>query len=178
VAPSRADLDTLLPLTVGVATTFVTIFIHALALITIVHFVRRERRLGRAGVTFFEDVTIVAGATMLALAAHLIEIAAWALVFELCGEFRGFAAAFYFSAENYTTLGYGDVVMSAGWRLLGPLEAADGMLMFGLTTAIILASSSDCCSRGWEIRAPDSRSWPGGVPGMRSPRHGNAGGGD
>jgi hypothetical protein len=47
--------------------------------------------------------------------------------------------AFYSSAQNYTTLGYGDVVMSASWRLLGPLESADGMLMFGLTTAMIFA---------------------------------------
>jgi Ion channel len=83
------------------------------------------------------DLAIVVGVTLLALAAHLVEMAAWALVFVRCGEFRDFAAAFYSSAENYTTLGYGDVVMSVSWRLLGPLESADGMLMFGLTTAMI-----------------------------------------
>jgi hypothetical protein len=83
------------------------------------------------------DLAIVVGVTLLALAAHLVEIAGWALVFVRCGEFRDFAAAFYSSAENYTTLGYGDVVMSVSWRLLGPLESADGMLMFGLTTAMI-----------------------------------------
>ncbi len=60
-------------------------------------------------------------------------------MFVRCGEYRDFAAAFYSSAENYTTLGYGDVVMSARWRLLGPLEAADGMLMFGVTTAMIFS---------------------------------------
>jgi hypothetical protein len=85
------------------------------------------------------DVTIVAGATLLAFAAHLGEIALWALVFALCGEFPDFATAVYHSAENYTTLGYGDVVMSASWRLLGPLEAGDGMLMFGVSTGLIFA---------------------------------------
>lgn len=139
MVPSSAGIDVLVPVTVGVATTIVTIFIHGLALTSVIHYVRHERRLGRAGVHFFRDVTIVASAVVLALAAHLIEIAAWAAVFELCGEFRNFAAAFYSSAENYTTLGYGDVVMSARWRLLGPLEAADGMLMFGVTTAMIFA---------------------------------------
>jgi hypothetical protein len=119
--------------------TLATIFIHALGLTTIVRFVRREQRLGYAGVHFWEDTTIVAAATSVALAAHLIEIAAWALMFVLCGEFRDFAAAFYSSAQNYTTLGYGDVIMSARWRLLGPLEAADGMLMFGVTTAMIFS---------------------------------------
>jgi hypothetical protein len=139
VALSRDGVDVLLPLAVGTAMTLVTIFIHGLALTTIIHFVRRERRLGYAGVHFWKDVTIVAAATSVALAAHLIEMAAWALVFVRCGEFRDFAAAFYSSAENYTTLGYGDVVMSARWRLLGPLESADGMLMFGVTTAMIFS---------------------------------------
>ncbi len=137
MTPLRNGVDILVPLAVGAATTLATIFIHALALITIVHFVRRERRLGYAGVIFWKDATIVAAATSVALAAHLVEIAGWALVFLRCGEFREFAAAFYSSAENYTTLGYGDVIMSASWRLLGPLEAADGMLMFGVTTAMI-----------------------------------------
>ncbi len=116
-----------------------TIVIHALALMAIVRYVRHERRLGRAGVRFWRDVTITAGTTLLALAAHLIEITAWALVFALCGEFPEFAAAFYHSAVNYTSLGYGDVIMSASWKLLGPLETADGMLMFGVSTAMIFA---------------------------------------
>jgi hypothetical protein len=40
---------------------------------------------------------------------------------------------------NYTSLGYGDIVMSASWKLFGPLEAADGLLMFGLSAAMIFA---------------------------------------
>ncbi|HJZ62677.1 MAG TPA: ion channel [Candidatus Acidoferrum sp.] len=38
-----------------------------------------------------------------------------------------------------TTLGYGDVVMSAAWKILGLVEAADGMLMFGISTALVFA---------------------------------------
>ena len=79
----------------------------------------------------------MAVATLVALTAHLLEMAAWALVFVRCGEFQDFATAFCHSAGSYTTLGCGAVVMSARWRLLGPLEAADGMLMFGVTTATI-----------------------------------------
>jgi hypothetical protein len=55
----------------------------------------------------------------------------------ICGEFSAFGNAFDHSAVNYTTLGYGNVVMSPLWRLLGPLEAANGMLMFGVSTAMI-----------------------------------------
>ena len=69
--------------------------------------------------------------------AHLIEISVWAALFILCGEFREFGIAYYHSAVNYTTLGYGDLIMSPSWRLLGPLEAADGALMFGVSTAMV-----------------------------------------
>ena len=105
----------------------------------IIRFARREQRLGYAGRSFLHDVAIVATAIVLAFGAHLIEIAIWGVEFALCGEFQGFAASFYHSAENYTTLGYGDVVMSPQWKLLGPMEAADGMLMFGVSTALIFA---------------------------------------
>jgi len=48
--------------------------------------------------------------------------------------------ACYHSAVNYTTLGYGDIIMSPSWRLLGPLEAASGILIFGVSTAMIFAA--------------------------------------
>jgi hypothetical protein len=138
-APSALDVAIGLPLMVSLVTILGTIVIHALAVIMIVHFIRHHHRLGRIGARFGQDVATVCAVTLLVSAAHLFEITFWALVFVLCGEFAQFAGAFYHSATNYTTLGYGDVVMSASWRLLGPLEATDGMLMFGVSTAIIVA---------------------------------------
>ena len=82
---------------------------------------------------------IVAVAISFALAAHLVEIGVWALLFMICGESLEFATAFDHSAVDYTTLGYGNVVMSPSWRLLGPLEAANGMPMFGVSTAMLFA---------------------------------------
>ena len=127
----------LTPLAVGVSAIACTIIVHALALSATVNVVRRERRLGRAGARFWIDVAIVAVAISFAFAAHLVEIALWAVLFTICGEFPDFGAAFDHSAVNYTTLGYGDVIMTSSWRLLGPLEAANGMLMFGVSTAMI-----------------------------------------
>jgi hypothetical protein len=129
----------LLPLAVGTALSLVTIVIHASAVTAIVQFIRRERRLGRAGGGFWRDLIIVIQVTFLALIAHTVEGAVWALAFMACGQFPNFAAAFYQSAENYTTLGYGDVIMSPSWKLLGPLEASNGMLMFGVSTAVLFA---------------------------------------
>jgi ion channel len=147
------DVTILTPLVVGISATVGTIFIHALAVGGTVRFVRRERRLGHVGGSFLINSSIVAAAVLFALVAHLIEIALWAVTFQLCGEFSGFAAAFYHSAVNYTTLGYGDVVMSRTWRLLGPMEAADGMLMFGVSTALLFA----VIQRMVQSRFPDLR---------------------
>jgi hypothetical protein len=127
----------LVPLAVGACAVLCTIFIHSLALGTTVNFVRHERKLGRMGASPWIDLAIVMLAMSFMFVAHLIEIAVWAALFILCGEFREFGDAYYHSAVNYTTLGYGDVIMSPSWRLLGPLEAADGALMFGVSTAMV-----------------------------------------
>jgi hypothetical protein len=137
----------------GIVVVLCTIMIHALALGATVTLVRREQRLGLAGESFGTDLAIVVVAILIAFAAHLIEIAVWAGLFLICGEFTEFGAAFDHSAVNYTTLGYGNVVMTPSWRLLGPLEAADGMLMFGVTTAMIFA----VIQRLLRTRFPDLR---------------------
>jgi hypothetical protein len=90
-------------------------------------------------VNFWTDVAIVARAMSIAIVAHLIEIALWAVLFITCREFPDFGTAYYHSAVNYTTLGYGDLIMTPSWKLLGPLEAAAGMLMFGFSTAMLFA---------------------------------------
>ena len=122
----------LYPLVVGVGAVACTIFVHALALAATVNFVRHERRLGRAGAGALIDLAIVALARPFAFVAHLIEIALWAVLLITCG-------AFYHSAVNYTTLGYGDLLLTPSWRLLGPLEAANGALKFGVSTAMVFA---------------------------------------
>jgi hypothetical protein len=126
-----------LPLAVSAGAVACTLLIHALALRVTVGFVRREIRLARAGRGFWIDVGIVGAALFVLFVAHLAEVASWAVLFVLCGEFSELGPAYYHSAVNYTTLGYGDVIMSPAWRLLGPLEAAVGMLMFGVSTAIV-----------------------------------------
>ncbi len=137
--PSPDHLAILLPLGMASAVTFCTVVIHALAMMPIVYFVHYELRVGRAGVRFSKDVVIVAGAALVALCVHLAAIATWALVLNLCGEFSRLPEAVYHSGLNYTTLGDSDAVMSPTWKLLVPLEGANGMLMFGISTATLFA---------------------------------------
>ena len=129
----------LMPIAVGAITVLCTIFIHALALAATVNFFRYERRQGRTGAGFAIDLTIVVLVMTFAFIAHLMEISIWARLFIICGEFQQFGIAFYHSAVNYSTLGYGDLLMTPSWRLLGPLEATNGALMFGVSAAMVFA---------------------------------------
>jgi hypothetical protein len=73
------------------------------------------------------------------LLLHLAEAVVWALFFVLVGGLPDFETAAYFSLTSYTTVGYGDVVLPEPWRMLGPLEAAVGVLMLGWSTGILVA---------------------------------------
>jgi hypothetical protein len=88
---------------------------------------------------FWKSVAVMMGVTLIMAAVHLIAIALWAVAFLLCGELATFETALYFSAENYTALGYGDLVLSGHWRMFGPLEAVNGLLLMGLSTAGMFA---------------------------------------
>jgi hypothetical protein len=88
---------------------------------------------------FWGGAAVLGVALLTLLATSTVQIAVWAAAFVWCGEFADPGEAFYHSAVNFTTLGYGDIVMSRQWRLLGPLEAVNGSLMLGLSAAMLLA---------------------------------------
>ena len=71
------------------------------------------------------------------------QITIWAVLFRLLGEFDDMVKAIYHSGVNFAGLGYGDIVMPESRRLLGPLEAANGVLMFGVSTAVMTGAVID-----------------------------------
>jgi hypothetical protein len=72
------------------------------------------------------------------LLLHLAEAIVWAIFYVLVGALPDLETAAYFSLTSYTTVGYGDVVLPEAWRLLGPIEAAVGVLMLGWSTGIMV----------------------------------------
>jgi hypothetical protein len=74
------------------------------------------------------------------LGLHLVEMAVWAAAYTVAGVFPNFETSLYYSLKSYTTVGYGDVLPAPEWRLLGPIEAAVGILMLGWSTSIIVAA--------------------------------------
>jgi voltage-gated potassium channel len=74
------------------------------------------------------------------LILHLVEISVWAAAFTAANVLPDFETSLYYSLKSYTTVGYGDVLPPNSWRLLGPIEAAVGILMLGWSTGIIVAA--------------------------------------
>ena len=85
------------------------------------------------------DTYVISMVLTILFVGHLFQIAIWAALFMYLGEFSDFLTAYYHSAVNFASLGYGDIVMSEKWRLLGALEASNGVLMFGLSAGTLLA---------------------------------------
>jgi voltage-gated potassium channel Kch len=71
--------------------------------------------------------------------AALLESGIWAAVYLAAGAISDLETALYFSTVTFTTLGYGDVTLDTSWRLLASIQAANGTIMFGWTTAIVMA---------------------------------------
>jgi hypothetical protein len=74
------------------------------------------------------------------LLLHVVEMSIWAAAFTLFAVLPDFETSLYYSLTSYTTVGYGDVVPAIEWRLVGPIEAAVGILMLGLSTSFLIAS--------------------------------------
>ncbi|MDV7211037.1 potassium channel family protein [Azotobacter beijerinckii] len=122
---------------------FQAIFV-ALCLRQYARFRRRHDMLGRP----LQQIALLALVMLLAMLGNFLQMAAWAGLFVLVGEFSDFSTALYHSGVNFATLGYGDIVMSERWRLLGALEAANGILMFGVSTSMMTAALTDLIRHG------------------------------
>lgn len=85
----------------------------------------------------FIELSVLMGCLM---AGTLVQILIWATLYRLIRVFDDFETAAYFSGVTFTTLGYGDVVLQGRLRFLAPLQAASGVLMFGLSTAALLSA--------------------------------------
>jgi len=87
--------------------------------------------------SFLTISTVLVLGVLVLLIGTLIQISIWAALFMYYDEFTAFKDAFYHSIVNFTTLGYGDFVLSNERKLLGGMEAVNGVLMFGLSSGFL-----------------------------------------
>jgi hypothetical protein len=130
-------------LLLGCVTVFITMGIQITAVVYLLQYLfkilsRRDRRNSSKSRTTY----VISMMMILLFVGHLIQVAVWAVLFMQLGEFSDYATAFYHSMVNFASLGYGDIVMSENWRLLGAIEASTGVLMFGLSAGALLSIMS------------------------------------
>jgi hypothetical protein len=126
----------LLQLLVGTAVSICNITIHSLLMTAVV----RVSRSAGSMETLHPSVLLTCVMIMTALvlmAAHIFEVIVWALAYVIVDATPAGSGIVYFAFVNYTTLGYGDVIPKEDWRLLGPMTAMNGVLLFGWSTAVI-----------------------------------------
>jgi hypothetical protein len=117
----------------------VCLFLQAMLFVfAIQHYIRHVDELSHSGI--MKKLIFIYAIMLILVVGNLAQIAVWALLFLQIEEFSSFTKAFYHSAVNFSTLGYGDVVMSLEHKLLGPLEAMNGIIMVGLSTSLMMAS--------------------------------------
>jgi Ion channel len=115
----------------------VTVVIHAVGFDQLLRAMMRSHALATSG---FRPVTrLVMGLASWLILVHLVEISIWGLFYFWQGCLPDAETALYFAGVTYTTVGYGDLVLSKPWRIFAPLEALTGILMCGLSTGLFFA---------------------------------------
>jgi len=123
-------------LLVGSGVSICNIVIHALvmtALVRVLQTVGAKKTLHPAMLL----ISVMVATVSVLMAAHVSEVLVWSLAYAILDAAPAGADLVYFAFVNYTTLGYGDVTPVARWRLLGPMTAMNGVLLFGWSTAVI-----------------------------------------
>jgi hypothetical protein len=120
----------------GGGASVLNITIHALIMATVVRVAQLAGTKNRSHPSLVLIAVMIPTVSVL-MATHALEVVVWAWIYALVDAAPVDAHLVYFAFVNYTTLGYGDIVPVERWRLLGPMTAMNGVLMFGWSTAVI-----------------------------------------
>ncbi len=126
-------------LTLATLVVGVTVVVHLAGLALLLAILRRYRRASRRYLVILLNGGAILVAAFGLFALHSAEIWIWAGIYQLLGAFTDFEHALYFSTSTYVTIGYGDVVLPPGLRILGAIEGASGIILIGWSTAFFFS---------------------------------------
>lgn len=136
----------------GLGVMVICLFVQSLLVAVSVQFYARHQGANVAA-SFTNTVLLIGGVMMVLVLGNFIQITIWGALFVQLGEFESYRTAAYHSAVNFATLGYGDIVMSEEHRVLGPMQAINGVLMVGVSTAVMMSALQDALKRTVEHRS-------------------------
>jgi hypothetical protein len=122
---------------IGLPTMVLCLMLQTVLLVVVIRYFYNHSDILDSG-SLWSSLVVINGVMLLLVIGNLGQIAIWAWMFNMLGEFEEFGTAFYHSAVNFGSLGYGDIVMSDEHKLLGALEAINGVIMIGVSTAALM----------------------------------------
>ena len=125
-------------LSVGAVLVGLTLLLQCAGMATLIRSIKAHQAAFTYRLGAFRSGMLMLRFTSLIFVLHLLQILVWA-GFYRWNCFASWESAFYFSAVTYSTVGYGDLVLPVTWRNLGPLEGVAGVLMCGLSAALLFA---------------------------------------
>lgn len=125
----------------AVATTMVaaTVTIHFFGILALLYFLRRGAGRFRTHESMLGQGALALVVIFGIFALHTVEIWLYALLFHILGTLPDFESALYFSTVTFASLGYGDIVLSPDWRMVAAIESANGLILFGWSTAFLMS---------------------------------------
>lgn len=122
----------------GLPLAVVTIVFHVAVFMLITRaLVPEVSALNKGRYRFIASVGLLA---IVAATLHGIEALAWAGLYLWLGALPDFNIAVLYSLGAMTSYGHAQVFLEKQWMLLGAVEAVNGLILFGLTTAFFFAA--------------------------------------
>ena len=116
-----------------------TVTIHFAGLLILMWLLRARGHNFRAHESVVGQIAAIVFVVLGLVAIHTVEIWSYAILYYGLGALQHFEEALYFSTTSFTTIGYGDVVLDRKWRLLSAIEGANGLILFGWSTAFLFS---------------------------------------
>lgn len=114
-----------------------TVTIHCIGLAIILRVFFKLTHVNRGGI--LKTAWLLNTLVWWIIALHMIEITIWGVFYWWQECFSSAELALYFAGVTYTTIGYGDLLLPIGWRLLAPVQGLSGILLCGLSASVFFA---------------------------------------
>ena len=119
-----------------------TVAIHFFGIVFLLRLLTRHSHRVAHMSEVMRQISLLIFAVLGIVALHTAEIWSYALVYLTLGAITEFEPALYFSTVSFTTLGYGDIVLGPDWRIMSAIEGANGLILFGWSTAFLISMMS------------------------------------
>ncbi len=126
----------------GIILTALTVSIHSLGTAYWIVRLKRPKKTSSPLAARMLPLRLLCSTALLLLTLHILEVIPWALVYLSVPDNEAistFEESAYFAMVTFSSLGYGDIVISGPWRLLSAIQAMNGLLIFGWSTALLFA---------------------------------------